>query len=101
MAHDAGAHFRYRPSDGAVERPPDAVGGAVYRVVGTADGVTLLRVTDPEGRRRYPGELVRLAPETLRASFEPTENPDEGLALRHRCRTMVSGAYWSVRRFLP
>lgn len=100
MAYAVGDHLEHLPA-GDHSGAPRARPGAVYRVVGTADGVALLRLTDQDGRRRYTGDLVRLDRASVRTAFDPTANPDAGLALRHRLRTLAAGAYWSVRRVLP
>lgn len=78
------------------------VAGATYRVVGIGpdNDVTLLRMTDADGSRRYTGDLSTVPAATL-ATTEPASNPDAGLALAHRLRNLASGLYWSVRRFLP
>ncbi|GAB3683471.1 hypothetical protein GCM10028857_11080 [Salinarchaeum chitinilyticum] len=76
-----------------------AVSPGVYRVVGTGDEVTLLRVADPDGRRRHTGELIHVSVAALDTDFEPTADPDAGIAPRARIRNAVQGLYWSVRRF--
>jgi hypothetical protein len=73
----------------------------VYRVVGTGESIALLRVTDAAGRRGYTGDVRRVPREQVANQFEPAADPDGGLALRHRLRTLGSGLYWSLRRFLP
>ena len=96
-----GDHLRASPS-ASVSDGPALLPGATYRVVGAAaDDLALLRVTDATGTRRYTGDVVRVPAERVPACLEPTGNPDAGLALRHRLRTLCSGLYWSVRRFLP
>jgi hypothetical protein len=71
----------------------------VYRVVGTGEPPTLLRITDEEDRRRATGEIVRVSREEIAAGFEPTENPDVGIDPIGTLRNLASGAVWSVRRF--
>lgn len=88
---DVGDH--YRPTDGAVDP-------GVYRVVGTTDGVALLRVGDADGRRVHTGEVHRVDTDTLDAAFEPASNPDAGFALASALRDALQGLYWSVRRSL-
>ncbi len=64
-----------RAADGPV--PP-----GVYRVVGVGGGrVTLLRVTDADGRRVNSGAVERVDRETLARAFESAENPDAGFSL--------------------
>jgi hypothetical protein len=84
----------YRPTQGDYS-------GGVYRVVGVTDAVTLLRVTDADGRRVHPGTLRSVQAATLESDFEPAENPDAGLSPGGAVRNAVQGLYWSVRRFLP
>lgn len=80
---------------------PNLLPDATYRVVGTDGSVVLLRVTDGDGQRAYTGEVERVSEAAVREHLEATADPDAGLALRHRLRTVGSGLYWSVRRFLP
>ena len=75
--------------------------GPVYRVVGTGESLTLLRVTDAAGRRTYSGNVRSVPREQVASQFEPVADPDGGLALRHRLQSLGSGLYWSVRRFRP
>lgn len=70
---------------------------AVYRVVGTSDGVALLRVTDGDGRREVTGELVRV---TDLSGFELARDPDAGVHPVRELRNLLTGLYWNVRRFL-
>ncbi|MBX0303869.1 hypothetical protein [Haloarcula salinisoli] len=70
---------------------------AVYRVVGTRpESVTLLRVSDGDGRRANTGEVVTVSHETL-STFETVENPDGNRGLLGTVGSVVSGAYWSLR----
>jgi hypothetical protein len=89
---DIGNH--YRPID-------DDHAPGVYRIVGTTDGVTLLRVGDADGRRLHAGAVSSLDRATLDAEFEPTTNPDTGLSPAGDLRNAAQGFYWSVRRLLP
>lgn len=77
------------------------VRAGVYRVVGTPDdSVTLLRVTDETGTRRYTGEVVQVSTETLSVAFEPAENPDAGFGvwdILDRVIMNVKAVYWFVR----
>jgi len=70
---------------------------AVYRVVGTAPGrVTLLRVSDADGRRANTGEVVTVSRDAL-DSFEPADNPDGNRGPLTTLRSGVSAAYWALR----
>ena len=64
------------------------------------DEVALLRVTTGAGRRAYTGYLDRVRRVGIASDFEPAADPDAGFASRHRLRTVLSGTYWSVRRFV-
>ncbi|MFB6219395.1 MAG: hypothetical protein ABEH77_09540 [Halobacteriaceae archaeon] len=90
----SGVGDHYRPVEG--DHDP-----GVYRVVGTTDGVTLLRVADDSGRRTHTGEVVTVAPATLEAEFEPADDPDAGVSPVAAARNAVEGLYWSVRRLFP
>jgi hypothetical protein len=72
----------------------------VYRVVGATDDVTLLRVTDADGRRVNTGEICRISSSTLAAEFKRSENPDSGFTPASSLRNALSGLYWSVRMYL-
>ena len=74
---------------------------AVYRVVGTTDEITLLRVTDANGRRAHTGDLRRVSRDELSADFEPAEDPDAGVSPVAAVLNMLQGVYWEVRKFLP
>ena len=91
---DPNEHFR-ATSDATVEE-------GVYRVVGTPDGeVTLLRVTDADGRRRHTGHVAQVSGSTLATAFEPAENPDLGfdpLAIVDHLVTSLKAVYWFLRR---
>lgn len=67
-----------------------------YRVVGVEETtVTLLRVTDAEGRRRSTGEVVRVSPPM--DGFEPARNPDAGVRPIRWLRNQLEGAVWTAR----
>lgn len=72
----------------------------VHRVVGRKDEVTLLRVTDADGKRVNSGEVRRRSPERLDAEFEPAKNPDAGFTPVSDVQNALSWLYWSFRRFL-
>lgn len=86
-------HLRPTADDsGALDRQP-----GVYRVVGAPDDeVTLLRVTDGEGRRVHTGEVVTVERESL-DRFEPAANPDEQRSLAATAASQLQGAWWSLR----
>jgi hypothetical protein len=70
---------------------------AIYRVVGaTPDSVTLLRVSDGDGRRANTGEVITVPRDSL-DSFESAPNPDDTRSLLMTLRSTASGAYWSLR----
>ena len=70
---------------------------AIYRVVGTGtESVTLLRVSDGDGRRANTGEVVTVSRDALDA-FESVENPDGNRGLVGTLRSAVSGGYWALR----
>lgn len=72
----------------------------IYRVVGTSDGtVTLLRVSDADGRRRHTGELVTVSRDAF-AAFEPAENPDGNRPLGVAVGSQLRMSYWIVRAFV-
>jgi hypothetical protein len=71
---------------------------AVYRVVGTTDGITLLRVTDGDGRRTHTGDLRRVSEDELDSAFEPAENPDAGVSPVGVLRNLLQGMYWELRK---
>jgi hypothetical protein len=81
-----------RPSDDVDVDP------GVYRVVGTTEGrVTLLRVTDADGRRMHAGTVVRVDASTVAGSFEPAPNPDSGFSPTRLLRSMGQSLYWQAR----
>lgn len=81
----------YRPTD-----TPYADG--IYRVVGTDDGVTLLRVADAGGRRVNTGELLTADADAFEG-FVPAANPDDDRSMGAVVASTVEAAYWSVRVF--
>jgi len=75
--------------------------GSVYRVVGTdADGVTLLRVSDGDGRRAHTGEVITVPRDAFDA-FETAGNPDGNRSVVATLRSAVSGGYWALRSSGP
>jgi len=81
-------------------RSTDPEDDAVYRVVGTgAERVTLLHVSDGDGRRAHTGEVFTVPTDAL-DSFEQTENPDGNRPLRARLSGVADGAYRSLRSAL-
>jgi len=98
---EVGDHVRRISGDDRQDEPgSDPADRPVYRVVGAGDEVALLRVTTGAGRRAYTGDLDRVPRDGLAGDFEPAADPDAGIAIRHRLRTVLSGTYWSVRRFV-
>ncbi|MGA9401361.1 hypothetical protein [Haladaptatus sp.] len=89
---DVGDH--YRPT-------ADGDESGVYRVVGTGDDVVLLRLTDADGTRVHSGELRHCSRDALESDWESARNPDAGLTPGADLKNMLSGVYWSFRRFLP
>ncbi|KZN23652.1 hypothetical protein A4G99_12245 [Haladaptatus sp. R4] len=87
---DVGDH--YRPT-------ADGDGSDVYRVVGTGDDVVLLRLTDADGTRIHSGELRHCSRDALETDWEPAGNPDAGLTPVADLKNVLSGLYWSFRRF--
>lgn len=83
----------YRPTG-------DALDPGVYRVVGTAEEVVLLRVGDADGRRVHTGEVSRVDPATLDAEFESAPDPDAGVGPVSAVKNALQGLYWSVRGLL-
>jgi hypothetical protein len=75
--------------------------GCVYRVVGTANDVVLLRLTTPEGRRVHSGEVRRVSMSTLEAEFDHCANPDAGFTPLPTIINAIQGLFWSVWRFVP
>jgi len=69
----------------------------IYRVVGTrSNSVTLLRVTDGDGRRAHTGEVITVPTDALEA-FEPAENPDGNRSIGRRVAGAARNIYWSLR----
>ena len=83
-------------SDHLRSTDPDDDDG-IYRVVGTRpDSVTLLRVTDGNGRRAHTGEILTVPTDAV-AAFEPAENPDGNRSISRRVVRAVRNVYWSLR----
>ncbi|UPV73719.1 hypothetical protein M0R89_14375 [Halorussus limi] len=89
----------YRPARGDSDDTGESGDGPVYRVVGATDEIVLLRVTDAAGRRANTGDLRHVASETLTDEFERAENPDADFSPIAEVTNLLSGMYWSVRRF--
>ncbi|WP_266075679.1 hypothetical protein [Haladaptatus caseinilyticus] len=83
----------YRPTTNAYP-------SGVYRVVGASAEITLLRVTDAQGRRAFTGEILHVSSHVLDTEFEAAANPDSKFSPIAVVRSIGSGLYWSVRRFL-
>ena len=78
-------------------RPTDAdVPDGVYRVVGTTDGVTLLRGGDADGRRVVTGEVTTVPDAT---GFEAAENPAGNRSLGRTVAGVPQTLYWQLRTF--
>jgi hypothetical protein len=87
-------HDHYRPTTDDYER-------GVYRVVGTGEEVTLLRVADGDGRRIHAGELEHVDAAAVDDAFEPAEDPDAGVSPVTMLRNALQGLYWTLRNPLP
>lgn len=72
----------------------------IYRVVGVEDGVTLLRLTDEDGRRRATGEVVTVDGDAFDTGFAEAPNPDAGIAALRRVRNLLDGLWWELKRFV-
>lgn len=80
------------PAVGDYLRPTAEDEREIYRVVGTDESrVTVLRVTDADGRRAHTGEVVTI-PRTAVDSYEQCDPPDATQSLGDALTT----AYWSV-----
>jgi hypothetical protein len=88
------------PAVGDHYRPAGDGDSPVYRVVGVDGAVTLLRVTDPEGRRAHTGELRRVETATLAEAFERAADPDRGRSPLGTAHDLLQGVYWDLRKFL-
>lgn len=88
---EVGGHYR---------RTGDTQDSTVYRVVGATDEVTLLRVTDTNGRRAHTGELRHVSVDTLASEFESAGNPDSGFSPIAGIRGMLQGFYWMAHMYL-
>jgi hypothetical protein len=69
----------------------------VYRVVGAADDIALLRVGDADGQRVHTGALVHVA--TI-DGFESAAPPASNRSLGGAVTGALETGYWSVRAFL-
>lgn len=86
------AYDHVSPTD--ADYPP-----GVYRVVGTDDEVvTLLRITDGDGRRVHTGELVTADADAF-GGFDPVARPVATRPLRARIASALTAGYWSFRAF--
>ncbi len=81
-------------------RTDEARDSTVYRVVGATEEVTLLRVTDANGRRAHTGEIRHVSRGTLETKFEPAENPDAGFSPISVVENMLQGIYWQFHMYL-
>lgn len=82
--HSVGDHWRVTTAE---------IPAGTYRVVGTdAEGLTMLRVTDADGRRAHTGEIVRVERNQL-DGFERASAPGG-------TRGGFEAVYWSVRTFV-
>lgn len=80
-------------------RPVDAdYPDGIYRVVGTGETVTLLRVADEDGRRVNTGDLIAVRADEL-DRFDAAENPDGNRPLGSVAASKLEMTYWSVRAF--
>jgi len=73
----------------------------VYRVVGVdgVDGaVTLLRITDGDGRRIHTGELVTVDADAF-AAYDPIDRPASNRSFGARVGSIPAVGYWSLRAF--
>jgi len=96
--------------DGTVATSGDHDGAGVepgvYRVVGTGDPVTLLRVGDADGRRVTTGETVHVDRADL-AAFEVADNPDGNRPAADRLASLGADlalqvwAFWRGLRARP
>lgn len=79
---------------GDAEYPP-----GVYRVVGTSDGrVTLLRLTDGDGRRVHTGDLLTVDADAF-GGFDRVDPPSPTTSLGARVASAAETGYWSLRAF--
>jgi len=70
----------------------------VYRVVGVDGTVTLLRITDGDGRRIHTGELVTVDADAF-AAFDPVDRPTASRSFGARVASVPAVGYWSLRAF--
>ncbi|KTG11573.1 hypothetical protein AUR64_03490 [Haloprofundus marisrubri] len=70
-----------------------------YRVVGISDeSVTLLRITDADGKRVHTGQTVTVARDSL-GDYEVVDNPDETFSFEGTVSSAVEALYWTSRVF--
>lgn len=91
---EVGDHYR------RIDTSDDASDDTIYRVVGATDEVTLLCVTDTDGRRVHTGEIHHVSPSTLAEQYEPADDPDSGFSPVSIVSNLFQGLYWNVRKFL-
>ncbi len=75
------------------------VPAGIYRVVGTGEKVTLLRVGDAEGRRETTGEVVQVS-RSAYDGFETAPNPDSGFSVGSLLSPFSAWAS-AIRYWLP
>jgi len=78
----------------------DTYAAGTYRVVGAADRIALLRVTDGAGRRIHGGSVIHVDAATLDSSFESAPDPDSGINPVRALRSEWTGLVWRVRGLL-
>ncbi|MFB6091426.1 MAG: hypothetical protein ABEK02_00270 [Haloquadratum sp.] len=89
-----------RPAVGDHLRPENApCPDGIYRVVGTGDEVTLLRVADATGRRTHTGEVIAVAVAEL-DGFDRAPNPDGDRPPLATLASTLRMGYWSARAFV-
>jgi len=93
MPDDLSAYDHLRPASS------DDIPDGVYRVVGTGETVTLLRVGDADGRRMTTGEIHRVDRDAL-AEFEAAANPDDSRSITAMVAGLPRSIYWSLRTFV-
>lgn len=86
-----GEHYRPGRDDGE---------SGVFRIVGAGETVTLLRVADGDGDRTHTGQIRDVDRRALSDEFEPAADPDAGFSPVRGVENLLSGLYWSVRKFL-
>ncbi|MEF8881302.1 MAG: hypothetical protein V5A34_02100 [Halapricum sp.] len=88
---DPDVYDHFRPTE--VDVPE-----GTYRVVGTSEAITLLRVGDADGRRVHTGEVVTVDREAL-DGFEPAENPTDDRSIGAILTSVPRTFYWQLRAF--